>query len=126
MPKYLVKEKSLIGNEIFEAGQTVEYDGLPAENLEPLDDEGRAKHEEYLASNKARIAAMTEQYKDQPSVGDPAIFMAQFSKMLADQQEKQAEQIGNAVAQALAAIFPNGVPVKGTVKLPDASGDPVA
>lgn len=126
MPKYLVKEKSLIGNEIFEAGQTVEYDGLPAENLEPIDDEGRAKYAEYLASNKARIAAMTEQYKDQPGVGDPAIFMAQFSKMLAEQQAQQAEQIGAAVAQALAAIFPNGVPVKGTVKLPETVGDAAA
>jgi hypothetical protein len=38
--EYIVLEKSLIGNEIFEAGTTVKYDGLPAENLQPTCDEG--------------------------------------------------------------------------------------
>jgi hypothetical protein len=61
MPKYLVLEKSLIGNEIFEAGAVVEYDGFPSENLEPTCDEGRAKRAEYEASNKARVALMMEQ-----------------------------------------------------------------
>jgi len=125
MPKYRVVEKSLIGNEIKEEGEIVEYDGLPGWNLEPMCDEGRAKAEEYVASNKARIALMNDQFKDQPGVGDPAAFMAAFAKMLAEQQANQAEQIGTAVAQALAAIFPNGVPVKGTVKLPDTPADPV-
>ncbi|MEC5161719.1 MULTISPECIES: hypothetical protein [unclassified Janthinobacterium] len=58
MPKYLVKEKSLIGNELFEAGALVDYDGLPAENLEPTCDAGRAKYQEYLESNAARVRAM--------------------------------------------------------------------
>lgn len=56
--EYLVKEKSLIGNELFEAGTNAFYDGLPAENLEPLCDEGRARYQEYLDSNKARVARM--------------------------------------------------------------------
>lgn len=60
--KYLVKEKSLIGNEIHEAGAVAEYDGLPAENLEPLCDEGRARYQEYLASNAARVERMMAEH----------------------------------------------------------------
>lgn len=59
---YRVKEKSLIGNEIFEEGAVAMYDGLPAENLEPLCDEGRARYQEYLVSNAARIKRMYEEY----------------------------------------------------------------
>jgi hypothetical protein len=62
MPKYRVVEKSLIGNEVFEEGAIVEYDGLPAENLEPLCAEGRAKYQEYVASNEERIARMHAAY----------------------------------------------------------------
>jgi hypothetical protein len=60
--KYLVKEKSLIGNEIFEAGAEAMYDGLPAENLEPLCDVGRERYQEYLESNAARVKRMYEEY----------------------------------------------------------------
>lgn len=62
MPKYRVLEKSLIGNSIVEAGEEVDYDGLPSANLEPLDDEGRAKFEEakqVAAANQARLIADT-------------------------------------------------------------------
>ncbi len=75
MPKYRVKELSLIGNELFQAGAEVEYDGLPAENLEPLCDEGRAKYQEYLLSNEARLRQMVAQHADS-AVGDPAAFAA--------------------------------------------------
>lgn len=61
---YLVKEKSLIGNEIHEAGAVVPYDGLPAENLEPMCDVGRARYQEYLESNKTRVANMVSQYSE--------------------------------------------------------------
>jgi len=62
--KYIVKEKSLIGNELFEAGAEVELpEGtLPAENLEPVDDRGRAKYQEYLKSNAERIARMKAEF----------------------------------------------------------------
>jgi hypothetical protein len=123
MPKYRVKELSLIGNELFQAGAEVEYDGLPAENLEPLDDEGRAKYQEYLDSNAERVRKMRAE-NDTSSVGDPAVFMAALLKAQEDGAAKQAEQIGAAVAQAIAALFPNGVPVK-AVKLPDAPADPL-
>ena len=75
MPKYRVKELSLIGNELFQAGAEVEYDGLPAENLEPLCDAGRAKYQEYLDSNQARTQAMNAQYRES-TVGDPSAFAA--------------------------------------------------
>src|SRR5437868_13768488 len=53
--KYRLKEKSLIGNDLHEAGTTISYAGLPAENLEPLCDEGRARAAEYAASNAERV-----------------------------------------------------------------------
>lgn len=112
IPKYVVQEKSLIGNEIHEAGAIVAYDGLPAENLEPTCDLGRARHQEYLDSNAKRVAALTAKYSES-AVGDPAKFMADFAKAQEDASVKQAEQIGAAVAtavvQAMAALFPNGV-----------------
>ncbi len=75
MPKYRVKELSLIGNELFQAGAEVDYDGLPAENLEPLCDEGRAKYQEYLDSNAARVRKMRAE-NDTSAVGDPTVFAA--------------------------------------------------
>lgn len=114
IPKYIVQEKSLVGNEIFEAGAIVPYDGLPAENLEPTCDLGRARRQEYLDSNAARVRAMTSQFTES-AVGDPTKFMADFVKAQEASAAKQAEQIGTAVAtavvQAMAALFPNGVPV---------------
>ena len=113
MPKYLVKELSLIGNELFQAGAEVEYDGLPAENLEPLDDEGRAKYQEYLDSNAARVERMIRENQTS-AVGDPAAFAAAMAKS----QSEQAALIGTAVAEAVAAafsrLFPDGLPVVAT------------
>jgi hypothetical protein len=73
MPKYRVKEQSLIGNELFQAGAEVDYDGLPAENLEPLCDEGKAKYQEYLQSNADRVRKMRLE-NDVSAVGDPSVF----------------------------------------------------
>lgn len=86
--KYIVKEKSLIGNELFEAGAEVELpEGtLPAENLEPIDERGQAKYQEYLDSNAARVAKMKEQFAD-PAAGDAAAL---------------SKAIGLAVAEAIA------------------------
>lgn len=117
MPKYKVLEKSLIGNQIYEAGEIAEYDGLPSENLEALDDEGRAKKEEYEASNQVRVQRLIEQ--NPSGVGDPAAFLAAFVKIQAEASATQAQQIADAVAQAISALLPNGIPVKGNVKLPE-------
>lgn len=109
MPKYRVKELSLVGNELFQAGAEIEYDGLPAENLEPLCDEGKAKYQEYLDSNAARVKRMVSE-NQASGVGDPAAFTAALAKS----QTEQAATIGTAVAEAVAAafsrLFPEGVP----------------
>lgn len=110
MPKYRVKELSLIGNELFQVGAIVDYDGLPAENLEPLDDEGCAKYQEYLDSNSARVKLMISQNQGS-AVGDPTAFAAALAKS----QQEMAGTIGAAVAEAVAAafsrLFPDGLPV---------------
>lgn len=107
---YIVKEKSLIGNELFEAGQRAQYDGLPAGNLEPTCDIGRARAAEYEASNKARVTKMIEDNKES-GVGDPAVFMANFLKAQAQQAEEQAVHIASAVGQAVAAAMAKYFPV---------------
>lgn len=112
MPKYVVKEKSLIGNTLHEAGEIVEYDGLPAENLEPTCDEGRAKYQEYLASNAERVAKLREQFSES-AVGNPAEFGAKFAAELAKTNAEFMASIPGmiaaAVAQAMAAAFANGI-----------------
>ena len=104
MPKYTVLERSLIGNEIHEVGAVVEYDGLPAENLAPMDDAGHAKYQEYLASNKARVEKMQA---ENASVDEDAL-----SRAIAKAQSGQAALIADAVAQAIAKVFPNGTAKK--------------
>jgi hypothetical protein len=124
--KYTVLERSLIGNEIVEAGAVVEYDGLPAENLAPMCDVGRARYQEYLETNKARVAKMMADNADS-GLGDPAAFAAAVAKavaeanaeaaarqaeMLAALQANQTESISAAVAAAIAQVFPNGTSKK--------------
>lgn len=109
--KYTVLEKSLIGNEIHEAGATVDYAGLPAENLAPQCEVGHARYQEYLASNKARVATLNSQYGE-VGVGDAAAFAAAFRKELAESQANQSELIAAAVAAAIAKVFPNGTDKK--------------
>ncbi len=115
---YTVMEKSLVGNEIFEAGQSCQYDGLPSSNLQPTCDIGRARAQEYIESNAARVKAMIDQNKEDASGLDPQAFMANMLKvqteMAAEQAERQtvaiAAAVAQAVAQTIAAMFPNGVP----------------
>jgi hypothetical protein len=111
MPKYRVKEKSLIGNTLYEAGEIVDYDGLPAENLEPLDAEGEARYQEYLKSNAERTARLKEQFSES-AVGDPAAFAQAVAKANAEANAElmaaMPTMIATAVAQALATAFPNG------------------
>lgn len=90
--KYRVKEKSLIGNQIHEAGAEVEYDGLPADNLEPLCDIGRARAAEYVQSNKERVAKMIADNQES-AVGDPTKFAEQFAKALAEERAEHAAQM---------------------------------
>jgi hypothetical protein len=88
---YITKEKSLVGNEIHEAGVKVQYAGLPADNLTPTCDEGRARAAEYKASNDKRVASMVENYSES-QVGNPEEFMKSFLKAQAEERiEHQAQ-----------------------------------
>jgi hypothetical protein len=100
--QYTVLEKSLIGNKIFEAGEVAEYDGLPAENLQPMCAVGEARYQEYLTSNKARVEAMILANDTTMGVGDPQAFAKALSAALAGAKATQATEIGDAVAAALA------------------------
>lgn len=79
MPQFRVKELSLMGNELVQPGTVVEWDpakfGLPADNLEPLDEAAEALCAEYEASNTARIKAMAAA-NSESAVGDPDKFAA--------------------------------------------------
>lgn len=56
MPKYRVTAKSFIGNALVEEGTIVEYDGVPAANLEPLDKDGEAAAEKFKTARAEDIA----------------------------------------------------------------------
>lgn len=116
---YTVVEKSLVGNKIYEAGETAMYDGLPAENLAPQCEVGKARYQEYLVSNAERIARMKEMHADN-GMGDAAAFgklflealaksNAEHAEQMAALQASQAELIAQAVAGAMATAFPDGV-----------------
>jgi hypothetical protein len=83
MPKYRVLEKSLIGNEMFEEGAEVEYDGFPSANLEPLCEAGHAKAAEFVEVNKQRVRDMIEA---NPFTGstDTTILGAAIAKAVAE------------------------------------------
>lgn len=106
--EYICKERSLIGNEVHDAGAKVLYDGLPAENLQPTCPEGEKRYKEYLDSNAERVAKMKSQFTES-AVGDPSSFMAAFAEQMkkdaAERDEKLAGMIGTAVAQAFAAAM---------------------
>ena len=103
--EYIVLEKSLIGNELFEAGQTCKYDGLPAENLQPTCDEGRARYQEYLDSNAQRIGVMNVNHAPAIAGGSPEAFVKLFAAALAEanaawQARFDALQAGGKTAKA--------------------------
>lgn len=91
---YIVKEKSLVGNELHEAGAMVQYAGLPSENLEPTDDEGRRRAQEYQESNKKRQADLVANNKES-AVGDPQEFAKALAKAFAQDRAEQDERIAN-------------------------------
>lgn len=106
--KYIVKELSLVGNELFQAGATCEYAGLPAENLEPTDDEGRARYQGYLDSNDARVKKMIADNATS-AVGDPAAFAEAMAKAQQDQSAIIGAAVAAGIAEAFARLFPNGL-----------------
>lgn len=111
MPKYIVLQTSFIDAKVVHPGEEIEYAGLPAENLQPTDDEGRAKYQEYLESNEARVKKMILENKE-PSAGgiaDSAVFFEALQKQRAQDQAEMPGLVAQAVAAALAASFPNGM-----------------
>lgn len=67
MPKYKVLEKShlpdgRLGMRIYEEGETVDYDGLPGPNLEPMCEVGRAKQGDYLTALAEQRKVRAEMY----------------------------------------------------------------
>lgn len=89
--KYIVKEKSLVGNELFEAGAEVELpEGTwPGPNMEPTCERGVALQKEYneVILPKRRAELQAQYGADQGMTGD----MVALSKA-----------IGAAVAEAMA------------------------
>ena len=62
MPKYKVLQKSFIGNRLVEEGETIDYDGEPSDNLEPVDKAAKKAAESVdtdaaAAESSARLAA---------------------------------------------------------------------
>ena len=102
MPKYKVLEKSLIGNEIFEEGAIVEYDGLPGHNLEPLCDEGKAKAEELVEVNAARIKQMQLDNPNTPTI-DHEAFAKAIAAALAEANQQHDAQMAQ-FAEVLTAM----------------------
>jgi hypothetical protein len=92
MPKYRVLTKSFIDNHLREEGDVVDYDGYPSDNLEPLDDEGRAKQKEGV---KVAKQAMQQLIKEtQPLMGPGG---APFD------QDGFAKAVAKAIVDAVAA-----------------------
>lgn len=102
MPRYKVLEKSLLNNQMYEAGEEVEYEGEVSGNLEPLDDAGRAMRAKYEASNKQRIATMLQDAKDSPNAG--AVDPSTIIKQMADMQKQQAADT-EALMERMSAMF---------------------
>jgi hypothetical protein len=94
--KYIVKEKSLIGNELFEAGAevTLPEGTLPAENLEPMCERGQAKYKEYLASNAARVARMRDAFSEDTSAN--VVLAAEIGKAVAAAMAEQRAELAGA------------------------------
>jgi|SRR6476646_2663780 len=110
---YITAEKSLVGNEIHEAGARVAYDGLPAENLKPTCPEGERRYQEYLESNKARVAAMMEKNQGDNGLNGPE-FIAEMARMQAKLAEQNAVTIATAVGEAVAKALANFTPATST------------
>lgn len=100
--QYTVLEKSLIGNEIFEAGTVCRYDGLPSENLLPMCDVGKARAAEYVESNKARIAKMLAE--NAPVDSNTDAFAKAVGKAIADANAVHAAQMAELMGKFDAAL----------------------
>lgn len=63
MPKYEVVERSFIDGRVFMPGDKIDFDGVPARNLKPLDEKGKAaqgKLKETVAKDAKRLAVVAD------------------------------------------------------------------
>lgn len=95
--KYRARETSLIDNKLVQPGEVVEYDGLPSDNLEPLDAEGEARAAEFRKSDRERQERQAADNKES-AVGDPEKFAAALSKEIARQQQESDARIEQLMA----------------------------
>ena len=122
---YVANEKSVIDNVTVEAGDRVQYAGLPSSNLEPTDAEGKARRKEHDEADKARVAKLVADNQDSP-IGDPDAFMKAFSKELAEQNAAATARfeavvdLNNKLTQTLSDLVtklqPAPAPIPGTVE----------
>lgn len=56
MAKYRVLTKSFIGNTIVEEGTVIDFDGVPSDNLEPMDKAAESAAEQSATANTESMA----------------------------------------------------------------------
>lgn len=94
--KYIVKEKSLIGNELFEAGAEVELpEGTwPGPNMEPTCERGTARQAEYndVILPKMRKDLQARYGQDSGMTGDMAALSKAISAAVAEAIASQKDE----------------------------------
>ncbi|CAB5162230.1 hypothetical protein UFOVP152_13 [uncultured Caudovirales phage] len=65
MARYRVLQKSFINNQSYDIGAEVEWDGIPAANLEPIDAEG--KKQASAAEKAGQPLTVPEDWNPAPS-----------------------------------------------------------
>lgn len=108
-PKFVVLEKSLIGNRLHEAGDeiTLPPGTLPAENLSATCDAGRALKDEYTRSNAERVAKMKAE-NTESAVGDPFAFAKALSEANAAAQAGITAAVSAGIAQGIGQLIASG------------------
>jgi len=102
MLQYEVLERSLIGNQVFEPGAIVPYDGYPSANLKPTCAEGEAKAAELVQINADRVKQMQLDNPASP-VMDVEGFAKAIASAIAEANAEQADKLA-ALTDAVAAM----------------------
>ena len=111
MPKFRVTEVSFINNQIVQPGDTVDFDGLPGANLEPIDKPAKAAADAVAKVPKA-VAALLSAAKlhaatrgDLPTNAGAEDFAAVMAAAPGKFTDEQAKQAVAALAKEAAAII---------------------
>jgi hypothetical protein len=106
MARYRANTRSYIGNRLIEAGEVVEYDGVPGTNLDPADDEAKVA-KDAADAGRARRGGMRSVEGNRPLNPLPVEKKRELVEIPADWQDLPPEQRINLARQL-------GAPVKGT------------